>query len=91
MWHIILNTEFNKYMVLSTEDGVISECLIDNEKEIWANHLPHLTGTIPDGSPEPLDKWLTSDKRLRLVLSFESNYPINFMQSIHITHPELFI
>ena len=91
MWHIILNTENNKYMVLSTKDGIISECLIDNDKEIWTKHLPHLTGITPDGSPEPLDKWISSGKRLGLVFSFESNDPINFIQSIHITNPELFI
>lgn len=91
MWHIILNTENNKYVVLSTEDGFISECLIGNNKGVWTKHLPSLTGTTPDGSPEPLDKWISSDKRLRLVFSFESNNPIDFMQSIHITHPELFI
>ena len=72
MWHIILNTENNKYMVLSTEDGIISDCLIDDDKDIWTKHLPSLTGTTPDNHPEPLDRWLSSDKQLRLILSFES-------------------
>lgn len=91
MWHIILNTENNKYIVLSTEDGIISECLIDYYKVIWTKHLPSFTGITPDGFPEPLDKWISSGKRLNLIFSFESNNPIDFIQSIHITHPELFI
>lgn len=91
MWHIILNTENNMYMILSTEDGIISECLIDNDKNIRTKHLHSLIGITPDGHPEPLNKWISSDKRLELLLSFESDNPIDFMQSIHITHPELFI
>ena len=91
MWHIISNTENNKYMVLSTKDGVISECLIDADKIIWVRNLSRLVEIIPDGFPEPLDKWISSDKRLNLIFSFESNNPIDFIQSIHITHPELFI
>ena len=91
MWHIILNTENSKYMVLSTEDGIISDCLIGNDKDIWTKHLPSLTRTTPDGFPEPLDKWIFSDECLKLIFSFESDNPIDFIQSIHITHPELFI
>ena len=91
MWHIILNIYDNNYAVLSTEDGIISDCLINDDRNVWTKYLPSLTGTTPDGSPEPLVRWISSDKHLKLIHSFESNNPIDFMQSIHITHPELFI
>ena len=74
---------------IRTGDIILAEN--KDDKDIWTKHLPNLTGITPDGSPEPLDKWISSDKRLRLVFSFESNNPIDFIQSIHITHPELFI
>ena len=91
MWHIILNTENSNYVVLSTEDGIISYCLINDDRNIWTKYLSSLTGTIYDGYPEPLDKWISSDECLKLIFSFESDNPIDFIQSIHITHPELFI
>lgn len=90
MWHIILDPTDNRYIVVSSVDGITDEYLEDVQGSVWTEYLLNFVRICKDNQPEPLDDWIY-ERDLIEVLSFKSEDPIAFTRSLRLTHPELFI
>lgn len=87
MWHIFIDKHDGQYLVLHFDDNDVSDLLLLDQSNCWANNV--LDYDTVDVDDDPCH--MTSYEGLSIIHSFESDDPLTYIQSLPQTHPELFI
>ena len=87
MWYIFMNKFDGEYLVLHFDDNDVSDLLLLDQSNCWANNVLDYGTVNVDNDP----CHMTSYEWLSIIHSFESDDPLAYIQSLPHTHPELFI